>query len=247
MTNKKPRVVAVIPCYNTAPHIAEVVTNTLPYVNQVIVVDDGSTDDTILEARKSGALVLTHDKNRGKGAAMKYGAQHDRADILVFIDGDGQHNPSEIPRLLEPIYTNQADLVIGCRRTQSHKTPFYRRIGQEILVFMSHILSGKRVDDSECGFRAISQKAILELELREKGYAIEAEMIARAVENKLIITQVPVSNIYHDHSFTLHSLEHGFGVLLRIVIMIIKKKPYLLLWAILSIMVAVLIINVLVS
>ncbi len=115
MTNVKPKVVAVIPCYNTAPHIAEVVTKARKYVDQVIVVDDGSTDDTSEVARKAGALVFSHDKNLGKGAAMKYGAQQANADILVFIDGDGQHDPSDIPRVTKPIILEGFDAVIGSR------------------------------------------------------------------------------------------------------------------------------------
>ena len=118
MTDVKPRVVAVIPCYNTASHIAEVVTKTLPYVDQVIVVDDGSTDDTAEVARKAGALVFSHDKNLGKGAAMKYGAQQANADILVFLDGDGQHDSSEIPKVTEPIILKGFDAVIGSRHFQ---------------------------------------------------------------------------------------------------------------------------------
>jgi len=122
MTEVKPRVLAVIPCYNTAAHISEVVTKTLPYVDQVIVVDDGSTDNTAEIAGAAGALVLSHDKNLGKGAAMKYGAQQDHTDILVFIDGDGQHDPDDIPRVTEPIILKGFDIVIGSRHLRQSKT-----------------------------------------------------------------------------------------------------------------------------
>jgi len=115
MTDVKPKVVAVIPCYNPASRIAEAVTKARKYVDHVIVADDGSTDDTTEIARKARALVLSHNKNFGKGAAMKYGAQQTNADILVFIDGDGQHDPSDILRVTEPIILNGFDAVIGSR------------------------------------------------------------------------------------------------------------------------------------
>ncbi len=136
MTDVKPRVVAVIPCYNTESHIAEVVTKCLPHVDQVIVVDDGSTDDTAEVARKAGALVLSHDKNIGKGAAMKYGTRQANTDILVFIDGDGQHNPSDIPRVTEPIILKGFDAVIGSRhlRGSTITSSLHRRIWANILA-----------------------------------------------------------------------------------------------------------------
>ena len=109
------RVIAAIPCFNTQDYIADVVTKTKKYVDEVIVIDDGSTDMTADVARSAGARVISHDKNRGKGAAMKTAAESAECSILVFIDGDGQHDPEEIPKLLEPIIQGNADFVIGSR------------------------------------------------------------------------------------------------------------------------------------
>jgi len=115
---KTHKVIAAIPCYNTAKTIAKVVAKTKKYVDEVIVIDDGSKDKTALSAKKAGAKVITHPKNKGYGAAVKscfIAAQAVDADVLVIIDGDGQHNPDDIPSLLSPIINKEADLVIGSR------------------------------------------------------------------------------------------------------------------------------------
>lgn len=124
MMNKKPRVVAIIPCYNTAPYIAEVVIEARKYVDEVIVVDDGSTDDTADEAKKAGARVIQHECNLGKGAAMKEAALVADCDIIVFLDGDGQHDPSEIPVLTKPMIAQKYEAVIGSRHLIGSKISF---------------------------------------------------------------------------------------------------------------------------
>lgn len=131
----KIKIVAAIPCYNTQEHIAEVIVKTNKYVDQVVVIDDGSTDTTADMARKAGATVIRHPTNRGKGAAMKTAAKNVDADIIVFIDGDGQHNPSDLPRLLEPILQSNADFVIGSRYLKKSKisyVPFLRKAANTI-------------------------------------------------------------------------------------------------------------------
>ena len=125
------RVVAVIPCLNAQNTITDVVTGSRKHVDEVIVVDDGCTDLTAFRAMAAGATVIKHDKNQGKGAAMKTGVANAEADIIVFIDGDGQHNPEEIPKLLAPILRGDADFVIGSRFMTGSKissSPLLRRI-----------------------------------------------------------------------------------------------------------------------
>jgi glycosyltransferase involved in cell wall biosynthesis len=125
------RVVACIPCFNTEKHIRDVVERTKKYVDKVIVVNDGSHDETTKKAQAAGAIVVTHGVNKGKGAAMKFGAEEASADIIVFLDGDGQHNPDEIPLLLKPIIDGKADIVFGSRFLPGSKkisAPFNRKV-----------------------------------------------------------------------------------------------------------------------
>lgn len=138
----RPKVVAVIPCLNTVSFIRDVVFRAKKYVDQVIVVNDGSRDGTAEAARAAGAVVISHERNLGKGAAMKTAIQHTDADIVVFLDGDGQHDSDDIPRLVAPILQGRAHLVIGSRCLSESKIsspPFTRRFTNGLASF---IISG---------------------------------------------------------------------------------------------------------
>ena len=223
------RVLAGIPAYNEASYVGSVVLLARQYADEVIVVDDGSTDNTSRIAELAGATVIRHDENKGKGAAIQSllaEAKKRNADVLVLLDADSQHNPNEIPALVKPI-SEGFDLVIGSRKAQKNKTPRYRRIGQKVLLRSTRILSKEGISDSECGFRALSPKAIDKLELKEKGFAVESEMIACAADKNLKITEVPISNIYTTDGSTLNPVKHGVGVLNRIMTMIAERRPLL--------------------
>jgi glycosyltransferase involved in cell wall biosynthesis len=197
------------------------------YADEVIVVDDGSTDNTARVAELAGATVIRHDENRGKGAAIQSivaEAKKRPPDILVLLDADSQHNPDEIPALIKPM-SEGFDLVIGSREAQKDRTPTYRRVGQEVLLRSTRLISKHSVSDSQSGFRALSRRAIDELELREKGFAVESEMLAQAASKNLRITEVPISNIYTVNGSTLNPVRHGIGVLNRIIIMITQRRP----------------------
>jgi glycosyltransferase involved in cell wall biosynthesis len=226
-TRKKIRVLAGIPAYNEATYIGSVVLQTRQYVNEVLVVDDGSTDNTARVAELAGATVIRHAENRGKGAAIQSivaEAKKRNPDVLVLLDADSQHNPNEIPILIKPI-SEGFDLVIGSREAQNDKTPRYRRIGKKVISHSTRLASKANIFDSESGFRALSPKAINELELKEKGFAIESEMITRAADKNLKITEVPISNIYTIDGSTLNPIRHGIDVLSRIIVMISERRP----------------------
>jgi glycosyltransferase involved in cell wall biosynthesis len=216
-----------IAAYNEARYVGSVVLQARQYVDEVIVVDDGSTDNTAVVAELAGATVIRHDKNRGKGAAIQSilaEAKKGNPDILVLLDADAQHDPNEIPALIKPVLEG-FDLVIGSREAQKDKTPRYRRIGQKVIFRSSRLASKANVADSESGFRALSPKAIKKLDLKAHGFAIESEMITRAVEKNLKITEVPISNIYTRDGSTLNPIRHGIDVLSRIIIMISQRRP----------------------
>lgn len=221
------KVIAVIPAFNEEKYIGTVVLKTKQHANEIIVVDDGSTDQTARIAQLAGARVIRHQQNRGYGASIQTllaEAKREDFTVLVLLDADSQHNPDEIPGLVQPIAEGY-DLVIGSREKQRVGIPFYRRVGQRVIAYFSGTLSGKKLYDSECGFRAFSPKAVAALELRENGMAISAETISQATEKGLKITEKPISVSYTDDSSTLNPMVHGFGVLGRITVMISERKP----------------------
>jgi glycosyltransferase involved in cell wall biosynthesis len=221
------KVLAGIAAYNEARYVGSIVLQARQYVDEVIVIDDGSTDNTAGVAELAGATVVRHDQNRGKGAAIQSilaEAKKRNPDVLVLLDADAQHDPNEIPVLIKPI-SEGFDLVIGSREAQEGKTPRYRRIGKKVIFASSRIASRTNVYDSESGFRALSPKAINELELQANGFAVESEMITLAADKNLKITEVPISNIYTKDGSTLHPIRHGIDVLSRIIVMISERRP----------------------
>jgi len=221
MTNKKTKIVAVIPCYNTASHIAEVVTKCLLHVDQVIVVNDGSTDDTAEVARKAGALLVNHELRAGAGAATRTGfetAQKSKADVLVTIDGDGQHDPDEIPLLIAPILKGEADLVIGSRfLNKKSNIPPYRKFGIQVINFLYNVGSKLKVSDSQSCFRAYSKNSVQSLNITEKSFSFSVQILIQARRRGLIIAEVPISCIYDHNSHTLNPVIHGLSVALGVI------------------------------
>ena len=223
----------VIPAYNEELTIGSVVTLAKKY-GDVLVIDDGSSDRTSEIAESSGAIVVKHEVNKGKGKALKTGFDYALAndyDAVVCIDADGQHNPDEIPLLLEPILEDKADLVIGSRYLNgAHKNiPLYRRLGLWVLNVTTILASGVKITDSQSGFRALSRKALEVLNLNFSGYNVESEMIHQVSEKGLRIVEVPI-NVRYDvpNRHKKHPIAHGVGVLARIVGLIGYRRPLLL-------------------
>ena len=228
------RVIVGIPCYNEEVAIGSLVLRALQYANEVVVLDDGSTDRTADVARMAGASVLVHDANKGKGAALRtlfdYAEERD-SDILVILDGDGQHNPDDIPKLIRPLMRNEADIVNGSRYLHENKTdtPSYRRLGQLVLDKFTRLsLSpGVRVTDTQSGFRAFSMKHVSVFKFSSDKLAIDSEMLMDAGRAQLRIKEVDVDVRYDVGRSSKHPVAHGVQVLVGILRNIEFKTPLL--------------------
>jgi glycosyltransferase involved in cell wall biosynthesis len=196
------RVIVVIPAFNEARFIGSVVLKARKYADEVVVVDDGSKDSTGELARAAGAIVITHAENCGKGRALSTGFQKAcnlGADIVVTFDADGQHFPEELDRLVAPIYSGDADLVIGSRYLNPNAAvPWIRTWGHKIFNLLTGFGSGVKVTDSQSGFRAFSRDTLEELRFSSNGFSIESEMQFLAQSRDLRILEVPITARYPD-------------------------------------------------
>jgi glycosyltransferase involved in cell wall biosynthesis len=199
-----PSILAGIPAYNEEKTIAEVVLKAGCHVGKVLVCDDGSKDMTQIVARKNGAHVVEHKKNMGYGATMQTIFRKARelgADVLVVFDGDGQHDPDEIPMLVKPVLEGRADIVIGSRFINGARmnVPLYRRMGILLITLLTKIFSGYPISDAQSGFRAFNRKALEELKISEDGWGSSVEIFFRAHDVGLRIVEVPVDCDYEDY------------------------------------------------
>jgi glycosyltransferase involved in cell wall biosynthesis len=212
------KVIAVIPCYNTQEYIADVIAKTKRYIDEVIVIDDGSKDMTAQVATRAGAVVISHGKNKGYGEALKsciVAANNADADIMVVIDGDGQHEPDEIPLLLMPISENKADLVIGSRFIANGKhMPKYRKFGIFVINFLWNFGSKVKVSDTQSGFRAYTKKIVKNMQLSEKGMGVSIEILEQARRRQTRIAEVPITCSYEENNSKISkkAFVHGFTV-----------------------------------
>jgi glycosyltransferase involved in cell wall biosynthesis len=215
----KQKIIAAIPAYNEAKYIGQVIRQTKKYVHQVIVVDDGSTDETAQVAKTAGATVVKHKINMGKGVSINTAfqiARQTKPFAMVLLDADGQHDPKEIPLLLEPLFQNGTDMVVGSRFMTNNHIPRYRLLGQSVLNLTTYLGSGIKLKDSQSGFRAFSQKAIECLSFDEEGFAVESEMQFQAKKWGLRVAEVPITTNYNG-KIKRSPAVHGFGVLFRVI------------------------------
>ena len=195
-------ILVVIPAYNEERFIGSVVLNVKKYVDTVIVVDDGSEDNTAEIASMAGALVVREAENQGKGAAMNVGfrkALEFNPEAVVTIDADGQHVPRELPLVVGPVLEGEADLVVGSRYLEdTSEVPTHRVWGHKVFNLITKATSGTKVTDSQSGYRAFSKKAVEAISFSSAGFSVESEMQFIAKENDLRIKEVPITIYYRD-------------------------------------------------
>jgi len=234
---KDVHILAIIPCFNEEATIGSVIVKTRKYVDEIVVVDDGSTDDTIKIAKALGATVISHKVNLGKSAGVKTGFKYaldDGFDYIITLDGDGQHDPDEIPDALANLKENEADISIGIRSGEKTEMPFYRRIGKRILDYATSMGNGGMVTDSQSGFRAYTRNAVRGItpKLRGSAFSTESEQLFIASDLHLQVNTFPITCKYKSVgdstvTSTASPTKHGFGVLSYVMWVVAERRPLL--------------------
>jgi glycosyltransferase involved in cell wall biosynthesis len=209
----------VIPAFNEEKRIGDVIRELNKFKLPIIVVDDGSTDNTLSECQMSNVKcqILRHKVNLGKGAAMKTGAEASfqlGADAVVFIDSDGQHKSKNLPNFIKALKRDKFDVVFGSRNL-SHGVPLVRYLGNKFASLLVSFLFGIYVSDFLCGYRAVTKDAWEKMDLESTGYAIETEMVIKTKKHDLRHCEVPVETVYYDEVKGVTILD-AFSILFEV-------------------------------
>ena len=228
-------VIAIIPAYNESRNIGKIIADTSKYVTIIIVVDDGSQDNTAELAMSKNTKVIRTRRNMGKGTALKRGLVEClkyNPDIIVTLDADGQHDPADIPKLLEPIKNGEADIVIGsrCDNNSLSEIPMVRGFGLSFINFINRSLMKSTIKDSQSGFRAYA-KSILSMisNYNSTGYGVETEQLATAELYGFHIVEVPVIIRYRglENTSKKNSILVGANIISTIFRIVVERRPLL--------------------
>jgi glycosyltransferase involved in cell wall biosynthesis len=227
-------VVTIIPAFNEELSIGSVVLGAKEFSNQVLVVDDGSRDRTAALAAMAGAEVIRLPANTGKANALMTGfrqASLTGFDAFVTLDADGQHDPRDIGRVVTPVLEGKADLVIGSRFLDGKGgIPPHRKAGQKVLNGLTNFACERKITDSQSGFRALSRRAVHNMDFESERYNVESDMIYHFLGRGLCVREVPISANYEvPNGHKENPIVHGVAVMGRIIMLISQSRPLLLL------------------
>lgn len=219
-----------IPAYNEERNIGSIIAKLSKIVNKIIVCNDGSSDLTEPIAKKMGAIVISHQKNLGYGAAIRsifLKAEELNADVLVTFDADGQHRVEDIQTVLEPILKNEADIVIGSRflNHENKNVPKYRKQGIKTITSIANTSLDIKLTDSQSGFRAYTKRVLKEIVPSEYGMGVSTEILIKANKRGFRIKEVPITILYEGDSSTHNPVSHGASVILSTMKFISIEHP----------------------
>lgn len=203
MINEKWKIFIIIPAYNESSIIAKTVTDVKKYCDNIILVDDGSSDATGEEAERAGAIVLRHIINRGQGAALRTGINYAvsrGADAIVSYDADGQFDPAEITKVAAPVISGECDVVLGSRFLAKNNIPFVKNIILKFAIFFTRAITGLRLTDVHNGFRAFSRSAAEKIKIRQDRMAHASDIIHEIARLNLKYKEISVTVNYTDYS-----------------------------------------------
>ena len=213
------KIVVGIPAFNEEENIGKIIAKLKKITNEIIICNDNSTDSTKEIAEQMGVIVVNHERNLGYGAAIKtifLKAREVDADILVTMDGDGQHRIEDLKTITKPILEKQSDIVIGSRflEDKEKNIPKYRKIGIKAITKLANISLENPITDSQSGFRSYSKKAIEEITPSENGMGISNEILIKASKLGMKILEVPIEVLYDGDTSTHNPVSHGVSVIL---------------------------------
>ena len=215
------RYCVVIPAFQAASTIGDIVRRVKQQGFAVVVVDDGSRDHTAAIASQGGALVISHLRNEGKGRALRTGFEYalrSGYDGVITMDGDGQHDPAEILHLVRAGEVQHAGIVLGNRMTNGTIMPRARRQTNAVMSSVISAIARQRIPDSQCGFRFIRKEVLEDVPLRTKRFEIESELLLAAAARRWKIISVPVQSIYQNHSSHIRPLRDG----VRFIVLVLR-------------------------
>lgn len=192
-------IIAIIPAYNEEKNIKKVIENCKKYVHKIIVIDDGSTDNTVQVIQNMDVITIRNRENKGKTEAVKIGfvrGLKEGAGIFVLLDADGQHNPAEIPYFLKNIQGG-FDLVIGARKFDRNIMPVPRMLANSISSYLVSLICGIKIEDSQSGYRVLRKEVIEKITLTSKRFQVDTEMIIKAARCGFKVGFVQIETIYH--------------------------------------------------
>jgi len=197
------KITCIIPAYNEEKNILEVIKRVQPYVDEVVVVNDCSQDNTALLARQAGATLISHPINRGQGASLQTGNEYaiqNGADIIIHFDADNQFQAEEIPEIIQPILDNQAGAVLGSRflEKKSQLPKLKKYIIMPLAKMINRIFFNIKLSDPQSGFRALNRQTAEKLEIKNDGMAHCSEILHLLLKNKVEIKEVPITVVYHE-------------------------------------------------
>ena len=217
---------AVIPAFNEAESISKVISGVKLYGIDVIVVDDGSLDETSLIAEKSGAHVIHHSKRCGKGLSLRIGfnqALKRGYDIIISMDGDGQHDPTDIPRFLDMVRDKKVSVVLGNRMDNPEDMPLIRIATNK---FMSSVISAichQKIPDTQCGYRLFTREAISGVDIKANKFEIESEFLVKLARNGFKIESVSIKSIYGQEKSKIRPIRDTFRFIRFLTRILIEK------------------------
>ena len=191
----------LLPAYNESSTIGPIIKDAGLFIGRIMVIDDGSSDNTADVARAHGAIVLKHTRNRGKGRALRTGFEYalqDGYELIATMDGDGQHDPMDLPRFFDHFRRTRPDILVGGRFKERSRMPLHRRLNNWLVSNVGSALCGQKVPDFQSGYRFVKAEVLKNIPLETERYETESELLIKAGRLGFRIESTPIITIYGD-------------------------------------------------